>query len=69
MAIKGTTPAQTAACREKYGEAHDAQLEVQGECSWCGAYQDDDSQPLGWVDEITGNVYAADGSMLEQHTF
>jgi hypothetical protein len=69
MAIIGVTREQIEACRENYGEAHDAQLEVGGECSWCGAYEADETKPLGWVDEITGNVYAADGSMLEQHTF
>lgn len=68
MAILNSTPAQAEACRDEFGDAHDAQLEVSGECAWCGAYKSDD-EPLGRVDESTGNVYAADGSMLEQHTF
>lgn len=25
-------------CRDKYGEAHDEHMRVNGECPWCGAY-------------------------------
>jgi hypothetical protein len=68
MAIMNCTPTQAQACRDQYGDAHDMQLEVQGECGWCGAYKSDD-EPLGWVDEITGNVYGPHGELLEQHDF
>lgn len=61
------TPQEIEECRKQYGEAHDDQMAVNGECGWCGHY--DDSIPQGHVDEVTGNVYDGYGNLIEQHYF
>lgn len=61
------TPNEIEACRDEYGDAHDDQVAFAGECGWCGYY--DPSIKPGYIDELTGNVYAANGDMIEQHTF
>lgn len=37
-------------CREQYGEAHDAHMSVNGECPWCGTYDEAQTEFLS-VDE------------------
>lgn len=36
------TPEEIATCREVYGESHDAHMELNGECPWCGASGESD---------------------------
>lgn len=33
---KGLKTMTAEECRDEYGEAHDAHIEVNGECPWCG---------------------------------
>lgn len=33
-------------CRREYGEAHDAHMEANNECPWCGHYEDEDDDAL-----------------------
>lgn len=38
-----TTQEIAAACRKKYGEAHDAHMAINDECPWCGLAAEDDA--------------------------
>ena len=45
-------------------EAHEAHMEVNGECPWCGAY-DESRTEFGHIDD-DGNVYDRHGRLIEE---
>lgn len=43
-------------------EAHDAHMEINGECPWCSEYNPDQTE-FGTITD--DGIYAADGSLIE----
>jgi hypothetical protein len=63
------TPVERAnACRQQYGDAHDAHMEVNDECAWCGMWRDASGLHLSDADQVEADEVAARGRAIRRET-